>query len=446
MLSLTNSEVLHAFLDAAAGEGLVLGGVDAADLYVAIFPERYARAIAGLDAGTGAVPAPDSTTPDQGDERRALQALVKNKSLSAQRGHEEAAAAFVTYDGAAADLNELSRYVANLEKAIRALSAAQPGAQEAIPPIERDESMDRTYIPLPGGWEVQTQGKGSTFRICNTKTGDRWPVLCKDIHAALEQMARDAHAAALAAPQPSQGAEELLRDALTNLIETYGTDSPMWWQARAALATPHPPVSADAGLTMTTTPHPEDMPACGDCGMPCKPGEYHPYAACLMFKACHNSETVRANLEAVAEQRTRAMREALLMALAQLRWLAFGECRTDGWEGAPPTAAETEKAINSALSGQSAPGKGEAEDEETPQDLKRAYELLFAENARLRRELEDAKPVVFEGEPTRDDNESSADFEHRLEHWHKERLATPPSHPGPLERMQKIDDEMGIEP
>lgn len=61
---------------------------------------------------------------------------------------------------------------------------------------------------------------------------------------------------------------------------------------------------------MTTTPHPEDMPACGDCGMPCKPGEYHPYAACLMFKACHNSDTVRANLEAVAEQRTRAMREA----------------------------------------------------------------------------------------------------------------------------------------
>lgn len=38
---------------------------------------------------------------------------------------------------------------------------------------------------------------------------------------------------------------------------------------------------------------------CGTCGMPCTPGEYHPYAACLMFKACHNSGTVRANLEAV---------------------------------------------------------------------------------------------------------------------------------------------------
>jgi hypothetical protein len=37
------TEDLHTFLDAAAGEGLVLGGIDAADLYIAIFPERYAN-------------------------------------------------------------------------------------------------------------------------------------------------------------------------------------------------------------------------------------------------------------------------------------------------------------------------------------------------------------------------------------------------------------------
>lgn len=33
---------LHAFLDTAAGEGLVLDGIDAAALYEEIFPERYA--------------------------------------------------------------------------------------------------------------------------------------------------------------------------------------------------------------------------------------------------------------------------------------------------------------------------------------------------------------------------------------------------------------------
>ena len=40
---------------------------------------------------------------------------------------------------------------------------------------------------------------------------------------------------------------------------------------------------------------------CAECGMGCNAGEYHPYAACLMFKQCRNSETVRANLQAVRD-------------------------------------------------------------------------------------------------------------------------------------------------
>ncbi len=39
------TEALHTFLDAAAGEGLMLNGVDAADLYIAVFPDRYAKAV-----------------------------------------------------------------------------------------------------------------------------------------------------------------------------------------------------------------------------------------------------------------------------------------------------------------------------------------------------------------------------------------------------------------
>ncbi len=49
----------------------------------------------------------------------------------------------------------------------------------------------------------------------------------------------------------------------------------------------------------TDTTQGASLAPCGHCGMPCAPKEYHPYAACLMFKACHNSETVRANLDAV---------------------------------------------------------------------------------------------------------------------------------------------------
>jgi transposase-like protein len=39
---------------------------------------------------------------------------------------------------------------------------------------------------------------------------------------------------------------------------------------------------------------------CHSCGMPCG-NEYHPYAACLMFKQCRDRKTVEANLAAVVE-------------------------------------------------------------------------------------------------------------------------------------------------
>lgn len=42
-----------------------------------------------------------------------------------------------------------------------------------LEPVERDESFDRDYIPMPGGFEVQTKGKGSSFRIADTEGDDR---------------------------------------------------------------------------------------------------------------------------------------------------------------------------------------------------------------------------------------------------------------------------------
>lgn len=52
-------------------------------------------------------------------------------------------------------------------------------------------------------------------------------------------------------------------------------------------------------MTMAN-PSREALHPCGECGMPCSPGEFHPYAACLMFKACKSSVVVRANLNALA--------------------------------------------------------------------------------------------------------------------------------------------------
>jgi hypothetical protein len=40
--------------------------------------------------------------------------------------------------------------------------------------------------------------------------------------------------------------------------------------------------------------------------------EYHPYAACLMFKACHDGETVRANLDGVRANGAQWEYEALM--------------------------------------------------------------------------------------------------------------------------------------
>jgi hypothetical protein len=53
--------------------------------------------------------------------------------------------------------------------------------------------------------------------------------------------------------------------------------------------------------------------------MMCEAVEYHPYAACLMFKQCLNSETVRANLQAVRDDsyhqgRVAALRDAEVIA------------------------------------------------------------------------------------------------------------------------------------
>jgi len=41
--------------------------------------------------------------------------------------------------------------------------------------------------------------------------------------------------------------------------------------------------------------------------------------------------------------------QVLRMALACIRWNQFGECRTDGWPGLPPTAADTVAALEASL-------------------------------------------------------------------------------------------------
>ncbi len=79
-------------------------------------------------------------------------------------------------------------------------------AQEpvAVPAIETDDlDPTRQYITLPGGWEVQTRGKGSSYRLLDRKTGERRPILGSEpqfIQDFVTRMALEVHAASTAVP------------------------------------------------------------------------------------------------------------------------------------------------------------------------------------------------------------------------------------------------------
>lgn len=66
------------------------------------------------------------------------------------------------------------------------------------------------------------------------------------------------------------------------------------------------------------------MALCDQCGMDCSAGAYHPFAACLMYKACGNEATVAANLAAVeghgAEAEKDRLRPLLKRCLAELEY------------------------------------------------------------------------------------------------------------------------------
>lgn len=59
---------------------------------------------------------------------------------------------------------------------------------------------------------------------------------------------------------------------------------------------------------MTTPMQPKGEPitlpplTCAECGMLCTAREFHPFAACLMFKACRDGDKVRSNLEFLRER------------------------------------------------------------------------------------------------------------------------------------------------
>lgn len=53
---------------------------------------------------------------------------------------------------------------------------------------------------------------------------------------------------------------------------------------------------------MTSTTRPPYTQPCQECGMPVQLGEYHPFAACLMFKGSGDAGVVRVHLQMITSQ------------------------------------------------------------------------------------------------------------------------------------------------
>jgi hypothetical protein len=78
------------------------------------------------------------------------------------------------------------------------MSAIEDGAMQNIGAIERDGS--REYIPLPGGWEIQTKGTGSSYRLLDKKSDERHNILSADapfIYDFVTRMAKEVHETAV---------------------------------------------------------------------------------------------------------------------------------------------------------------------------------------------------------------------------------------------------------
>lgn len=97
-------------------------------------------------------------------------------------------------DGGVESVAQLRAAIDLLPRIDAALSTPEPQGWRPAP-IERDESFDRDYITLPAGWEIQTKGKGSSFRVCRVERDgesyERWLVTDEHLHPVLERMARE---------------------------------------------------------------------------------------------------------------------------------------------------------------------------------------------------------------------------------------------------------------
>ena len=101
----------------------------------------------------------------------------------------------------------LSDLIPLLCQAADALDTQSPAEGDDLS-ILREEQMGRDYIPLPGGWELQTKGNGSTLRLLDKKSGERYPLPLPDfVIEFIERMALEVNTASRTKPKAAEAGE-----------------------------------------------------------------------------------------------------------------------------------------------------------------------------------------------------------------------------------------------
>jgi hypothetical protein len=118
--------------------------------------------------------------------------------------------------------------------------------------IERDKDYNRDYIPLPGGWEIQTKGRGSSYRICDTKSGERVNVTDERLHDFLTRMALEIRAAA----PPSQPVAPVVADRYTSIIGMVCGNDPSCGESAVVWTKQGDMQCAECGHPMIAAAHP----------------------------------------------------------------------------------------------------------------------------------------------------------------------------------------------
>lgn len=101
--------------------------------------------------------------------------------------------------------------------------------KDVIKPIEYDTEMDRFYIPVNSRYEIQTKGKGSSFRIANTSTHLRSIVLNDSLHPVLEDMAKATNAEIMQLQAATQASESEI-NSLKQKVEELEKDRNEWYK------------------------------------------------------------------------------------------------------------------------------------------------------------------------------------------------------------------------